>query len=361
MKAKPAFVAIDLGAESGRVVLGRLEGGAVRLDEVEPVPEPARELPDGLHWNVTSSSGKSLAGIGLAGQASSRSRHRRRFVGASTTGCWTSDDTTAGAALSLPRPADRGHGRAGRRAPVAEPHVPGHRHPVHADQHGLPVAGRGGLAGPRGRSPHSPHPRSSELLALRSDGQRTDGGLDDRTAGRAQRPVGARRHQSARAAGAHLLGLGLVDPGTVLGPLLADHATALGLPEGVPVIATAAHDTAAAFAGVPRRRPGAAVLSSGTWSLLGLEVDSPVLTEAARPPACRTSGACSARCACCGTSWGSGCCSSAAPLGATGRDAAQLRRAGLARCVGRTGTRRCSTRTTRRSPIQATCRPRSRR
>jgi rhamnulokinase len=75
---------------------------------------------------------------------------------------------------------------------------------------------------------------------------------------------------------------GLVDPGTVLGPLAATHATALHLPEGVPVIATAAHDTAAAFAGVPLSVPGAAVLSSGTWSLLGVEVDAPVLSEEAR-------------------------------------------------------------------------------
>jgi rhamnulokinase len=43
----------------------------------------------------------------------------------------------------------------------------------------------------------------------------------------------------------------------------------------------AGHDTAAAFAAAPLRSPHAAVLSSGTWSLLGLELDAPVLTPEA--------------------------------------------------------------------------------
>jgi rhamnulokinase len=73
----------------------------------------------------------------------------------------------------------------------------------------------------------------------------------------------------------------LVDPGTVLGALLPGHREALRLEDDVRVVATATHDTAAAFVGVPAG-PGTAVLSSGTWSLLGLELDHPVLTDAAR-------------------------------------------------------------------------------
>jgi rhamnulokinase len=47
------------------------------------------------------------------------------------------------------------------------------------------------------------------------------------------------------------------------------------------VPAVAGHDTASAFAAAPVRTPDAAVLSSGTWSLLGLELDEPVLTPEA--------------------------------------------------------------------------------
>ncbi len=48
------------------------------------------------------------------------------------------------------------------------------------------------------------------------------------------------------------------------------------------MIAVGSHDTASAVAAVPAREPGFAYVSSGTWSLVGLELDAPVLTEASR-------------------------------------------------------------------------------
>ncbi|HRZ16084.1 MAG TPA: FGGY-family carbohydrate kinase, partial [Candidatus Hydrogenedentes bacterium] len=72
-----------------------------------------------------------------------------------------------------------------------------------------------------------------------------------------------------------------VAPGTVLGPLREDVAAAAGLAQGIPVIATASHDTGSAVAAVPVGGDGApwAYLSSGTWSLLGAETDAPVVNE----------------------------------------------------------------------------------
>lgn len=70
----------------------------------------------------------------------------------------------------------------------------------------------------------------------------------------------------------------IVEPGTRLGPVRASLATELGLPEGVEVIVPATHDTASAVAAVPAagETPGQwAYLSSGTWSLLGVELDKP--------------------------------------------------------------------------------------
>jgi rhamnulokinase len=67
----------------------------------------------------------------------------------------------------------------------------------------------------------------------------------------------------------------LVVPGTPLGPLLKDVAVRTGLKSSVQVIAPATHDTAAAVAAVPTIHTGKtnwAYLSSGTWSLLGIEV-----------------------------------------------------------------------------------------
>lgn len=70
----------------------------------------------------------------------------------------------------------------------------------------------------------------------------------------------------------------LVEPGQVIGPVLADH----GLPEGLVVTTVGSHDTASAVVGVPASGDAWAYVSSGTWSLVGVELDAPVLTDASR-------------------------------------------------------------------------------
>jgi rhamnulokinase len=69
----------------------------------------------------------------------------------------------------------------------------------------------------------------------------------------------------------------IVPPGTVLGPLTPTVADEIDLGD-VPVIAPACHDTGSAVAAVPIKNPKAAYISSGTWSLVGVEVQDPVIT-----------------------------------------------------------------------------------
>lgn len=71
----------------------------------------------------------------------------------------------------------------------------------------------------------------------------------------------------------------LVEPGTVLGTVTEEVAAATGL-RHVPVVATASHDTAAAVAAVPAEGRNWAYISSGTWSLVGVEERSPVISAA---------------------------------------------------------------------------------
>ncbi len=71
----------------------------------------------------------------------------------------------------------------------------------------------------------------------------------------------------------------LVDAGTELGPLLPAIAASPGA-DPIRVIVSAGHDTASAVAGVPAAGPEPVFLSSGTWSLLGRELASPVITDA---------------------------------------------------------------------------------
>ena len=67
-------------------------------------------------------------------------------------------------------------------------------------------------------------------------------------------------------------------PGTVRGTLLKDIARECGVDE-IPVIAVGGHDTASAVAAVPAQEKEFAYISSGTWSLLGTELEKPLCTE----------------------------------------------------------------------------------
>ena len=77
-----------------------------------------------------------------------------------------------------------------------------------------------------------------------------------------------------------LLGGPPVRAATVLGQLLPSVERQVGY--ACTVVLPACHDTASAFLAAPLSHQGAAVLSSGTWSLLGQELDGPILTDAAR-------------------------------------------------------------------------------
>ena len=91
----------------------------------------------------------------------------------------------------------------------------------------------------------------------------------------------------------------LRQPGSVLGPVRPEvseeagltsggtrkgrpDAAAAGRPGGLPVVAVGSHDTASAVVAVPARGRDFAYISCGTWSLVGMELDRPVLSEASR-------------------------------------------------------------------------------
>lgn len=65
-------------------------------------------------------------------------------------------------------------------------------------------------------------------------------------------------------------------------PPIVQPGTLLGAYQGVPVIAPACHDTGSAVAAVPAGEQDFAYISSGTWSLVGLETNQPLFTPAAR-------------------------------------------------------------------------------
>jgi sugar (pentulose or hexulose) kinase len=74
----------------------------------------------------------------------------------------------------------------------------------------------------------------------------------------------------------------LRQPGEPVGELLPEVAAGAGLRAGLPILAVGSHDTASAVAAVPAQGGNFAFISCGTWSLAGMELGGPVLTEASR-------------------------------------------------------------------------------
>jgi rhamnulokinase len=71
----------------------------------------------------------------------------------------------------------------------------------------------------------------------------------------------------------------IVDAGTAIGPVSPEMAGEVGLVAAVPVIAVGCHDTASAVAAIPGLGAESAYISSGTWSLMGVEVTTPVIND----------------------------------------------------------------------------------
>jgi rhamnulokinase len=74
----------------------------------------------------------------------------------------------------------------------------------------------------------------------------------------------------------------VVDAGSTIGPLLPAVAHEIGASRGLQIVAAGSHDTASAVAAVPMTSDDAAYISCGTWSLVGVELEAPVLSEASR-------------------------------------------------------------------------------
>jgi rhamnulokinase len=74
----------------------------------------------------------------------------------------------------------------------------------------------------------------------------------------------------------------LVSPGHLLGMVREDVIVQIGAGQPIRVVNVASHDTASAVLAVPATTSNFAYISCGTWSLVGMEIDTPIVTESAR-------------------------------------------------------------------------------
>jgi len=63
MSSTKNYLAFDLGASSGRAVIGRFNGTSIDLEEIHRFPNGATELPSGLHWNIVALYSEILTGL----------------------------------------------------------------------------------------------------------------------------------------------------------------------------------------------------------------------------------------------------------------------------------------------------------
>jgi rhamnulokinase len=274
MGSASVFAAVDLGAESGRVVRGRFDGERVTLEPAHRFANLPVRLPDGLRWNLLALFSEILAGL----------RALDRPLAGVGIDAWGVDYALldgSGRVLGLPfhyrderteGMIERAHARVARAELYDATGI--QTMPINtlfqllADE-GTPAldnAARVALVG--------------DLIALWLSGELVNEVTNASTTGL----LDARSGTWARGL-IERLGLPAapfahdpVEAGATLGPVLAHHE----LRGRVPVHAVASHDTASAFVAAPLRSERAAILSSGTWSLLGLELDGPVLSERAR-------------------------------------------------------------------------------
>ena len=192
-----SYAAIDLGAESGRVVRGAFDGRRVALEVVHRFANRPMTLPDGLHWNLPSLFAEALDGV----------------------------NTVFGLLADERPPA-------------------------------LAAAERIALV--------------PDLMALWLTGEATNEATAVST-------TGLLDARSGTWAPELIARLGL--PPRPFSGEPVEPGTRIGVHGDVPVFAVAGHDTASAFVATPLATPDVAILSSGTWSPLGVELER--LQEAA--------------------------------------------------------------------------------
>lgn len=275
------YLAIDLGAESGRGVLGRFDGERLEIEEIHRFPNGPVRMLDTLHWDLPRLFDEAKNALRKAGQLSKA----LKGVGVDT---WGVDFGLVGRENTLlGNPVHYRDARTEGMMDAAFAKVPRERIYEVTGLQFLPFNTVFQLLALR--HARSPLLEVAENLLLMPDlfgwlltgrraGERTNVSTTQLYDPRAA--SWARELCAALDLPTHILPE-IVEPGTDLGPLRPSVADEVGL-SGVTVLVPATHDTASAVAAVPAKGqadpPDWCYLSSGTWSLLGVEVNRPVIT-----------------------------------------------------------------------------------
>lgn len=282
--ATGAFAAVDLGASSGRVILGRPADGKLALEEVHRFENRPVRVHGTLHWDILGLYRGVLDGLRAAGAAAGTAPGQLASAGIDSWGVDYGLLDADGALLGNPV-----HYRDARTEGMeaeVDKLLPARELYGYTGLQHLPINTLYQLAAARGsRRLESAHRMllTPDLISYWLTGQSgteitiaSTTQLIDPRARTWARPV-------AEAVGLDLsLFPALRSPGDPAGVLLPEVLAETGLEGPLPVTAVGAHDTASAVAGVPATGSRFAYIATGTWSLAGVELDAPVLSEESR-------------------------------------------------------------------------------
>jgi len=282
-----AYVAFDLGAESGRAMLGVLDGGKLTLHEMHRFANVIHHLPDGFHWNTVGWWANLKEGLAKAVAYCKDNDLELTSVGVDT---WGVDFGLLGKSGSL----------------LGLPWV--YRDPRNeaAMDKAIEQIGAERLYDMTGLQ-FMPFNTLYQLVALKESEPAvldaadrlqftpdllhyffTGNKINESSIASTSQMIDPRTGQWANGLlnelgiPSKMLG-DVVPPGTVVGTLRKEVADETGASTDLQVITPATHDTASAVAAVPAdATTNWMFLSSGTWSLMGLELDEPIISEAAR-------------------------------------------------------------------------------
>ncbi|SEC96362.1 rhamnulokinase [Streptomyces melanosporofaciens] len=275
------FAAVDLGASSGRVIVGEVAPERLTLHEAHRFPNQPTRVLGTLHWNILSLYQGILNGLKAAARTTT---HPLTSIGIDT---WAVDyGLLAADGTLLANPV---HYRDTRttNAPekVAKVLSPQALYAATGIQH-LPFNTIYQLISAQGTPALTAAHRLLLIPDLISYWLTGEPGTELTNASTTQLIDPRTRDWATPVAQALGIDLALFPPlrhpGEPAGTLRQEVLAETGLTTPVPVTAVGSHDTASAVVGVPATAPDFAYIATGTWSLAGLELDAPVLTEASR-------------------------------------------------------------------------------
>jgi rhamnulokinase len=279
MGSRRVYLALDLGAESGRVVAGAFDGRRLELNEVHRFPNAPVRIHGTLYWDVLNLFAEIKRGLSIAAK---RDGPSLVSLGVDTWGVDYGLLDRPGHLLSNPC-----HYRDARTDGMMEEafkRVP--KREVYS-RTGIQFMFFNTLYQVLSEVVH----RTTALAAAHQllfmpdlvNYWLTGRKVNERTIASTSQMYDPNEHGwslpliEKMGIPSHILGE-IVPPGTVLGPLLPEVAGETGAAH-LSVVAPGCHDTASAVAAVPAEGSRSAYLSSGTWSLMGVESKKPVITD----------------------------------------------------------------------------------